>query len=133
MIATALITLLLACLQFGLYMVTAMQLRGSLTESTANAQLYGLTALSPQSLDPVQIRSTLCSDLVLVVDCDAALKLEQRVLASMSTGATPISGMTFDQGQSGDLMVRRAEASVLTFVPGVGPLKVRSSSIWMRP
>ena len=124
--------LLMGILQFGLYFVASIQMRSVVAETVAYASVFSNTALFPETRDPVRIRESICKEMLLVTNCLGTLKVEQMPLASLSAAEQPITGVQFSTGVAGDVLVRRAEVGVVTFVPGMSALKVRTSSIFLR-
>ncbi len=126
------VSILLAIIQFSLYFTASLQLRTALSESVAYASVFADTALHADSRDQGKVREAICQDLILVADCKTKLKVEQMPLDSLPNAQQAVAGTVFDLGAKGDVLVRRVEAQVVTFVPGIKPLRIRSSSIYLR-
>lgn len=132
MVGGVFITLLLALVQFALFFVSALQVRSALAETVAYASVFSNTELFPDSRDQVKVREAICKDLSLVLNCTESLKIEQMPLESLPTGTQAIAGTQFVVGLPGDVLVRRAEVGIVTFVPGMSSLTVRTSSIFLQ-
>ena len=132
MVGGVFITLLLALVQFALFFVSALQVRSALAETVAYASVFSNTELFPDSRDQVKVREAICKDLSLVLNCTESLKIEQMPLESLPTGTQAIAGTQFVVGLPGDVLVRRAEVGIVTFVPGMSSLTVRTSSILLQ-
>lgn len=130
-LALVFVTLLLGCLQFTLYYVAAMRMRWALAETVAYASVFSNTPFFSETRDQNQLRTTLCDSLVLTTNCTTTIKIEQLPLKATSASFQAI-GTQFSTGVVGDVLVRRAEVPIVTFVPGVPTLKIRSSSIFLR-
>jgi hypothetical protein len=98
----------------------------------AYASVFSNTALYPESRDQAKVREAICKDLMLVLNCTETLKIEQMPLESLPTGTQTIAGTQFVGGAPGDVLVRRAEVGIVTFVPGMSSLTVRASSIFLQ-
>ena len=132
LLGSVFVTLLLGILQFGLYFVAAMQMRTVVAETVAYASVFSNTPFFPETRDQTKVREAICKDLSLVINCTSTLKVEQMPLASLPTTRKAITGTEFSTGVPGDVLVRRAEVGVVTFVPGMSSLTVRTSSIFLR-
>lgn len=132
MVGGVFITLLLGVIQFGLFFVSTFQIRSAVAETVAYASVFSNTELFPDSRDQDKVREMICKDLTLVPNCTETLKLEQMPLESLSTGKQAITGNPFIVGAPGDVLVRRAEVGIVTFVPGMSSLTVRTSSIFLQ-
>jgi Flp pilus assembly protein TadG len=131
MLSAVFVSLLLGIIQFSLYFVAALTLRTALSETVAYASVFSNTASFAETRDQAKVREVICANLLLVADCTKNLKLEQMPLASLPNNARVVSGTVFQNGVPGDVLVRRAEAEVFTFVPGLKPLRIRSSSVFL--
>jgi Flp pilus assembly protein TadG len=132
MVGGVFITLLLALVQFALFFVSALQVRSAVAETVAYASVFSNTELCPDSRDQAKVREAICKDLSLVLNCTESLKIEQMPLESLPTGTQAIAGTQFVVGLPGDVLVRRAEVGIVTFVPGMSSLTVRTSSIFLQ-
>lgn len=132
MVGGVFITLLLALVQFALFFVSALQVRSAVAETVAYASVFSNTELFPDSRDQAKVREAICKDLYLVLNCTESLKIEQMPLESLPTGTQAIAGTQFVVGLPGDVLVRRAEVGIVTFVPGMSSLTVRTSSIFLQ-
>ena len=132
MVGGVFVTLLLGVIQIGLFFVTTLQVRSAVAESVAYASVFSNTALYPESRDQTKVREAICKDLMLVLNCTETLKIEQMPLESLPTGTQAIAGTQFVGGAPGDVLVRRAEVGIVTFVPGMSSLTVRASSIFLQ-
>ena len=132
MVGGVFVTLLLAVVQFGLFFISTFQIRSAVAETVAYASVFSNTALFPETRDQASVRETICKDLTLVVNCTESLKIEQMPLESLSTGSQAIAGTQFVVGAPGDVLVRRAEVGIVTFVPGMSSLTIRTSSIFLQ-
>jgi hypothetical protein len=132
MVGGVFITLLLALVQFALFFVSALQVRSAVAETVAYASVFSKTELFPDSRDQAKVREAICKDLSLVLNCTESLKIEQMPLESLPTGTQAIAGTQFVVGLPGDVLVRRAEVGIVTFVPGMSSLTVRTSSIFLQ-
>lgn len=132
MVGGVFITLLLALVQFALFFVSALQVRSAVAETVAYASVFSNTELFPDSRDQAKVREAICKDLYLILNCTESLKIEQMPLESLPTGTQAIAGTQFVVGLPGDVLVRRAEVGIVTFVPGMSSLTVRTSSIFLQ-
>lgn len=132
MVEGVFVTLLLAVIQFGFFFVSSLQIRSAVAETVAYASVFSNTTLFLETRDQASVRETICKDLILVLNCTGSLKLEQMPLESLSTGSEAIAGTQFVVGAPGDVLVRRAEVGIVTFVPGMSSLTIRTSSIFLQ-
>jgi hypothetical protein len=132
MVGGVFVTLVLGVIQIGLFFVSTLQVRSAVAESVAYASVFSNTALYPESRDQAKVREAICKDLMLVLNCTETLKIEQMPLESLPTGTQTIAGTQFVGGAPGDVLVRRAEVGIVTFVPGMSSLTVRASSIFLQ-
>ena len=102
-------------------------MRPSLSEAAGSAN----NPLYPQYRDPIQVRSQICNGLTLVDNCTVSLKLEQMPVRTLPSAYQDIQSVTYTQGSLGDVLVIRAIAPVVTFVPGVPQLSVKSPASWL--
>lgn len=126
-IGLAFVVLLLGILQFALAFMAQMYLHDAVSEAatgkTADTYAGNRSAVVAQ----------ICARLMAIDSCSSKLLLETQPLANYPTAAQAISGATFSAGTSGTVMMIRAQAPVITFVPGFSTLKVKAAALYLRP
>lgn len=118
---------MLGILQFALAFMAQMYLHDAVSEA-ATGRTAGTYAGSRS-----QVAAQICGRMIALDNCAENLQLETQPLASYSAAAQPIAGTTFVAGTSGTVMLIRARARVLTFVPGLSTLHVSAAALYTRP
>lgn len=126
-IGLAFIVLMLGIFQFALAFMAQMYLHDAVSEA-ATGKTTGTYAGNRSA-----VVAQICARLMAIDSCSSKLLLETQPLASYPTTAHAISGATFSAGTSGTVMLIRAQAPVVTFVPGLSTLKVKAAALYMRP
>ncbi|SFB97657.1 Flp pilus assembly protein TadG [Bosea sp. CRIB-10] len=118
---------MLGIIQFALAFTAQMYLHDAVSEAAT-----GRTA-GTYAGNRTQVAAQICGRMIALDDCAANLLLETQPLASYSTSAQPVAGAVFVAGASGTVMLIRARARVLTFVPGLPTLHVAAAALYTRP
>lgn len=126
-IGLAFIVLMLGIFQFALAFMAQMYLHDAVSEA-ATGKTTGTYAGNRSA-----VVAQICARLMAIDSCSSKLLLETQPLSSYPTTAHAISGATFSAGTSGTVMLIRAQAPVVTFVPGLSTLKVKAAALYMRP
>ncbi|KUL96931.1 hypothetical protein DK26_02860 [Bosea sp. WAO] len=119
--------LLLSILQFALAFLAQMYIHDAVAEAAT-----GRTA-GTYAGNRAQVAQQICARMIALENCGGNLRLETQPLSSYAVTAQPITGATFVAGPSGTLMMMRARAPVITFVPGLPTLHVSSAALYTRP
>lgn len=114
-------------LQFALVFMAQMYIRDTVSEvatgNTAGTYAGNRTLVAEQ----------ICARVIALDNCASRLLLEAQPLASYATTAQPVAGAAFASSVSGTVMMIRARAPVITFVPGLPELHVSAAALYMRP
>lgn len=125
-VAALLVSLLMAVLQFSLYFLCQMSMHNALADIATGANT---AALSSQS----SINGLVCDQLVLADSCSSTLLVEKAPLANFPAAAQPVTGASFANGTTGVMMLIRAKANVVTFIPGFSTLTVSAAAVYASP
>ncbi|WP_029087044.1 TadE/TadG family type IV pilus assembly protein [Brevundimonas aveniformis] len=125
LIATVFIFMLLGVLQFALFFLSRVIIHDTLSDLATGD---GLALV--QAANRTGTRNYICDRLIFSPSCRSNLRLELRSLGSASA-----SGMstTFATGGSETLMVLRAEAPIVVFIPFISSLNVRGKALFLQP
>ncbi|WID95568.1 pilus assembly protein [Bosea vestrisii] len=126
-IGMAFIVLLLGIFQFALAFFAQMYIHDAVSEA-ATGRTVGTYAGNRS-----QVVTQICARMFALDNCAINLQLETQPLASYPANAQPITGATFVAGTSGTVMLIRARAPVITFVPGLPTLHVSAAALYTRP
>lgn len=126
-IGMAFIVLLLGILQFALAFMAQMYIHDAVSEA-ATGRTTGTYAGNRSA-----VVAQICARMIALDNCATNLRLENQPLANYGTVAQPITGATFVAGTSGTIMLIRAQAPVITFVPGLPTLNVAGAALYTRP
>jgi Flp pilus assembly protein TadG len=126
-IGLAFIVLMLGILQFALAFMAQMYLHDAVSEA-ATGKTSGTYAGNRSA-----VVAQICARLMAIDSCSSKLLLETQPLTNYATTAQAISGATFSAGASGTVMLIRAQAPVVTFLPGFSTLKVKAAALYVRP
>lgn len=121
------IVLLLGILQFALAFMAQMYIHDAVSEAAT-----GRTA-GTYAGNRTTVVTQICARMIALDNCAANLQLETQPLDSYATATQPITGATFVAGTSGTVMLIRARAPVVTFVPGLSTLHVSAAALYTRP
>ncbi len=119
--------LLLSILQFSLAFLAQMYIRDAVSEAVT-----GRTA-GTYAGNRTQVAQQICQRMIALENCATNLRLETQPLSNYSATAQPITGAAFVAGPSGTVMMMRARAPVVTFVPGLPTLHVSAAALYTRP
>lgn len=123
-LATVFVLLIFGILQFSLYFMSRMAMHDALSDLATGDGRALLAAANRNGT-----RDFVCGRLVLTPDCETRISLEMRDLKTASPTAL---SSRFAKGTSGSLMIIRAEAPVMVFVPFVEDLKVRGKAVFLQ-
>ncbi len=126
-IGMAFVVLLLGILQFALAFMAQMYIHDAVSDAAT-----GRTA-GTYAGNRAQVKNQICGRLIAIDNCVGSLLLETQPLANYAAGSQPITGATFVAGTSGTMMLIRAKAQVITFVPGLPMLHVTGAALYTRP
>lgn len=126
-IGMAFVVLLLGILQFALAFMAQMYIHDAVSDAAT-----GRTA-GTYAGNRAQVKNQICGRLIAIDNCVGSLLLETQPLADYAAGSQPITGATFVAGTSGTMMLIRAKAQVITFVPGLPTLHVTGAALYTRP
>jgi len=118
---------MLGIVQFALAFMAQMYLHDAVSEAAT-----GRTA-GTYSGNRTQVVTQICGRMIALDRCTANLLVETQPLANYPAGAQQVTGTTFVAGTSGTVMMIRARAPVLTFVPGLPTLRVTAAALYTRP
>ena len=121
------VVLMLGIFQFSLAFMAQMYIHDAVSEA-ATGRTAGTYAGSRST-----VVAQICARVIALDNCAANLQLETQPLESYSTAFQPITGTTFVAGASGTVMLIRARAPVVTFVPGLSTLHVSAAALYTRP
>lgn len=121
------IVLFLGIVQFALAFMAQMYLHDAVSEA-ATGNTTGTYAGNR-----AQVVTQICARMIALDNCVTNLLVETQPLANYPAAAQPITGATFVAGAAGTVMMIRARAPVVTFVPGLPVLQVHAAAIYMRP
>lgn len=122
------VILLIACIQLSLVFLSELQIRTAIADVASTAPDPNQSS----ARDPAAIRQTICNSLVMADNCTANLRLEQSDASALSGTYKPITGSQFATGADNQVMVIRAEAPIITIIPGFTPISVSATSIWLK-
>lgn len=120
------VTLLLAILQFSIAFLSQMNIHHALADAASGNNARTLAG------DRAGVVTQICGRLLLIDNCAANLRLETQPLANYAATAQPITGTTFSASAVGNLMLMRASAPVITFVPFLPNLRVSGAVLYVR-
>lgn len=121
--ATAFVLILFAILQFSIYFLTRVAMHDALSElATGQGRVY---LASP---DKSGTRNFLCQRLPLAQRCSQTMLLEMRPL----NAATGTVTSNFAKGSVGTVMIVRAEAKVVIFVPFIKSISVSGKAVFLQ-
>ena len=126
------ILLLVALLQMSVFYLAQSALDAGVlntVETLRNGFTTGATATLP---DATTLKTQVTANAGGMIVNNSTAAVEIRQLTTLSGGAVPIIDGTVDYGSTTSVLVLRAQATVLTFAPGFGALKVRSAAIVRR-
>lgn len=123
-LATTFVLMLLGILQFSLFFLSRMAMHDALSD-LATGEGNALIAAANRN----GTRDFICERLVLAQNCRGSLRLEMREL---QTASAQSMSATFASGRAGRLMVIRAEAPVIVFIPLPNGLTVRGRSVYLQ-
>ena len=126
-IGMAFVVLLLGILQFALAFMAQMYIHDAVSDAAT-----GRTA-GTYAGNRAQVKTQICGRLIAIDNCVGSLLLETQPLANYAAGSQPVTGATFVAGTSGTMMLIRAKAQVITFVPGWPRLHVTGAALYTRP
>ncbi len=126
-IGTTLIVLILGIFQFALAFMAQMYLHDAVSEAAT-----GKTA-GTYAGNRTQVATQICGRMIALDNCVTNLLVEAQPLANYTAAAQPITGGAFVAGTSGTMMLIRAKAPVITFVPGLPTLHVTAAALYTRP
>lgn len=126
-IGMAFVVLLLGILQFALAFMAQMYIHDAVSDAAT-----GRTA-GTYAGNRTQVVTQICGRMIAIDNCAGSLLLETQPLANYAPGSQPITGATFVAGTSGTMMLIRAKAQVVTFVPGLPTLHVTGAALYTRP
>lgn len=124
MVALGFVLLIFGILQFALFFLSRMAMHDVLSDLATGEGAPLLAAA-----DRNRTRDYICDKLLLVPDCSQSLRLEMRDLRTATEGTVSTS---FARGTRGTVMVVRAEAPVLIFVPFVSQINVRGKAVFLQ-
>lgn len=123
-LATTFVLLLLGILQFSLFFLARIAMHDALSD-LATGEGSALVAAADRN----GTRDFICERLLLAPNCRNTLRLEMRELRSASAQSM---STTFVRGNTGHLILVRAEAPILVFVPLTSELRARGMSVFLR-
>lgn len=121
------IVLMLGIFQFALAFMAQMYIHDAVSEAATGKT----TATYAGNRN--QVVTQICGRMIAVDNCAANLLVETQPLVNYSTGAQQVTGAAFVAGTSGAIMLIRARAPVVTFVPGLPTLYVTAAALYTRP
>lgn len=126
-IGMSFVVLMLGILQFALAFMAQMYIHDAVSEA-ATGRTTGTYAGNRAA-----VVTQICQRMIALDNCASNLLLETQPLANYSATAQPVSGANFVAGTSGTMMLIRARAPVITFVPGLPTLHVTAAALYTRP
>lgn len=124
-LAMTFVMMILGCIQFSLFLLSRIAMHDALAD-LATGEGHALLVAA----DRDGTRDFICDRILLSPNCRSALQLEMRELQTASASST---STTFARGTAGRLMVVRAEAPIVVFVPFIETLRVRGRSVFLQP
>jgi len=121
------VVLLLGILQFALAFMAQMYIHDAVSDAAT-----GRTA-GTYAGNQTQVKTQICGRLIAIDNCAGNILVETQPLANYAAGSQPVTGATFVAGTSGTMMLIRAKAPVITFVPGLPTLHVTGAALYTRP
>lgn len=122
-----LIVTMLGIVQFALAFMAQMYLHDAVSEAAT-----GRTA-GTYAGNRAQVATQICGRMIALDNCATNLLLETQPLASYPAAAQQVTGTSFVAGASGTVMMIRARAPVVTFVPLLPTLHVTAAALYTRP
>lgn len=126
-IGMAFIVLMLGILQFALAFMAQMYIHDAVSDAAT-----GRTAATYAG-NRAQVVTQICARMIAIDNCAGNLLVETQPLANYGGGTQPITGAAFVAGAAGTLMLIRARAPVVTFVPGLPTLHVSGAALYRKP
>ncbi|CAN7293661.1 pilus assembly protein [Bosea sp. LjRoot90] len=126
-IGMSFIVLMLGILQFALAFLAQMYIHDAVADA-ATGRTAGTYAGNRSA-----VVTQICARMIALDNCATNLRVETQPLASYPAAAQPVTGATFVAGTSGTMMLIRARAPVVTFVPGLPTLNVNAAALYTRP
>lgn len=121
------IVLLLGILQFALAFMAQMYIHDAVSDAASG------NSAATYAGNRTQVVTQICARVIALDNCASRLQLETQPLASYPTTAQPVTGASFVAGAAGTVMMIRARAPVITFVPGLPTLHVTAAALYARP
>jgi Flp pilus assembly protein TadG len=125
------VLLLLMILQMGIYYMTQSSLDAGIIQAADQLVNSFNTGTAPAMPTAVSLKTLVVSKAGGLIRNDASLSVDLRKLSTLSTAVVPI-GSTIDASVARDILVLRAQSSVVTFMPGLSMLAVVRSSALVR-
>lgn len=125
-VGLAFVTVFLGLFQFSLAFMAQMYIHDAVSEA-ATGQTTSTYAGNRSA-----VVNQICARMIAVENCTANMRVEAQPLANYATSAQAISGGTFTAATANTLMMIRAQAPVVTFLPGFPTLQVKAAAIYRR-
>lgn len=132
-VAGPFILLVLCILQVGVYYLTQSSLDAGIVKTADGLRNSFTQAGTPTLPNAATLKSSVVSNSGGMIRNNSYLAVEIRELSDLSSGSVPVTDGVNDYGGVTSTLVLRAQASVITFVPGFSALvQARSSAIVRR-
>lgn len=120
------ITLLLGIIQFSLVFMAQMYLHDAVSEAATG------NTTATYAGNKSGVVTQICARMFVLDDCANKMLLEAQPLDNYSTTGQAIAGTTFVAAVVGTPMLMRAQAPVLTFVPGLPQITISATALYGR-
>ena len=133
LVSSPLIVLMLGLMQMGIYFMTQSSLDSGVSRTAETLRNNFTTGTTPTLLNAAALKTAVVSNAGGLLNNDSTAGVEIRQLVSIDSAIVPIVDGTVDYGSTTSVLVLRAQAQVMIFVPGLSGLaKVQSSAIIRR-
>jgi len=132
-VSSPLILLMLGLLQMGIYFMAQSSLDSGVSRTAETLRNNFTTGATPTLLNAAALKTSVVASAGGLLNNDSTSAVEIRQLVSIDSALVPIADGTVDYGSTTSVLVLRAQAQVMNFVPGLSGLaKIQSSAIIRR-
>ena len=125
--------LILGILQLGIFYMCQSALDTGVVKTAETLRNNFTTGTTASLLDASALRASVVSNAGALITNDATLSVEIRPISSLNTSVISVVNGTVDYGSNTSTLVLRAQATVITFAPGLSGLnKIYSSALVRR-
>jgi Flp pilus assembly protein TadG len=137
-VSSPMIVLMLGLLQMGIYFMAQSALDSGVSSTAETQRNYFYTGTSPTLLTAAQLKTSVTANSGGLLSNNSTAGVEIQPLINLDGALTPIVDGTVNYGspgsdsQPGSVLVLRAQAQVMNFVPGLSALAMVKSAAIIR-